>query len=507
MTNRGRPGADAELSGIILRFCPGATDKEIRELLSEYRRQGKRNIAGFLNTIGSNGGLARDLESLREKHRKTVTADAVQKLRQEAECPHGDPGGAAIHPVTGWPLCPQCRAEAKDRGENPRTAEISDIPAPAIGETDDQDGAETPASLRRLVLTRASDIAPRPVIWGWTERLPAGHLSLLPGREGIGKSLFMIWLTAQITRGMLPGIYEGSPRPVFYCATEDSWQCTIVPRLIAAGADLELVYKVEIRTIGTTMGNIVVELSLPRDCDLLAAEIRRLGVAMVALDPLMSSIDRAVDTYNDREMRTVLEPIARLADETGTMFVGLAHFNKSADIDPLNLVTGSRAFTAVTRAVIAIARDPDADDGGCVVSQVKNNLGRLDLPNLTYVINAVRVKTDEGDTTVPRLHFTGESPRSVRDILADAGSSQERTARTECAAWLTQRLASGPERSKIIEKESEAQEFKRRTYIRARQLAGVKAEQRPTGPKGRTEWWSLLPGTDDTIEPGSDDAS
>src|SRR5260370_13910795 len=101
---------------------------------------------------------------------------------------------------------------------------------------------------------------------------------------------------------MLPGVYFGTPRPVFYCATEDSWQHTIVPRLIAAGADLGLVYRVEVESVLTDMA---IELTMPRDCELMAAEIKRLEVAMVALDPLMSVIDRSVDTYNDRDMRTV----------------------------------------------------------------------------------------------------------------------------------------------------------------------------------------------------------
>jgi hypothetical protein len=103
-----------------------------------------------------------------------------------------------------------------------------------------------------------------------------------------------------------------------------------------------------------------------------------------------------VDTYNDRDMRTVLEPLGKLADNTDCMIVGLSQFNKSAGDDPLNLVTGSRAFTAVVRSVIAVVRDPDAEDGQCIVSQVKNNLGRLDLPNLTYVVRSATVQTREG---------------------------------------------------------------------------------------------------------------
>jgi RecA-family ATPase len=332
------------------------------------------------------------------------------------------------------------------------------------------------------------------VRWGWEDRLPAAHLSLIPGREGIGKSLLVIWITAQVTRGTLPGVFYGSPRPVIYAASEDSWAHTIVPRLIAAGADLELVHRVEVEDIETSMR---IGLTVPRHCELLAAEVKRREVAMIALDPLMSMVDCAVDTHNDREMRTVLEPVVTLADDTGCMIVGLAHFNKSATDDPLTLVTGSRAFTAVSRAVIAVARDLDTDDRSCVISQVKNNLGRLDLPNLTYVITSAVVETAEGDAKVGRLHFTGESARSVQDILADAGDPIGRTERAECAEWLRSELTAGPRRTKEIEAEGKERGFSQRTQWRARKQLGVQAEQLATGPKGRNEWWlSLAPQAD-----------
>jgi hypothetical protein len=318
---------------------------------------------------------------------------------------------------------------------------------------------------------------------------------MIAGREGIGKSLLLTWKTAGITCGTLPGIYAGTPRPVFYCATEDSWQHTIVPRLMAAGANLTLVYRVEVEAIEATAGtSFRVELSMPRDCDLLAAEVKRLEVALVVLDPLMSAVDRAVDTNNDREMRTVLEPLARLADDTGCMIVGLGHFNKSGDADPLNLVMGSRAFAAVVRAVLVAARDPDAQDGSCVLSQAKNNLGRLDLPSLTYAVQSATVETPEGEANVGRLHFTGESAKSVADILADAGAASERTERAECAEWLKQALEAGPRRSREVEAEAEnIGGFSHRTLTRARKHLHVHAEQLATGPQGRNEWWLSLP--------------
>ncbi len=103
-------------------------------------------------------------------------------------------------------------------------------------------------SIRRIRLTPASAIMPRPVRWTWTNRIPAGELTLTPGRGGIGKSTFHVWPIANLTRGTLPGVHFGQPRPCLIAAAEDSWARTIVPRLIAAGADMPLVYRVDVVT-------------------------------------------------------------------------------------------------------------------------------------------------------------------------------------------------------------------------------------------------------------------
>jgi len=487
-----RPRRPTGPEAIIRENCPDATTEEITGLLGKYKKVAQK-LPEYVGSLARSNQIPADLETLRAEHHKSWLIREIGKLRQGPECPHGDRGGAALHPVNKVPLCPVCRSEAPPM--DARQALEGEDDAAELPDAPEGNGL-------RLILTPASSIAPRPVRWGWDDRMPAGHVTLIPGREGIGKSLFLIDLTAKITRGTLPGIYHGTPRPVIYCATEDSWQHTIVPRLIAAGADLERVYQARIET--TEVAGAAIELSLPRDCDILAAEIRSREVAMVALDPLMSVIDRHVDTYNDREMRTVLEPLARLADETGCMIAGLAHFNKSADTDPLNLVTGSRAFTAVVRSVVAIVRDPESDDGQCIVSQVKNNLGRLDLPNLTYVIRSAIVETEEGNASVGRLHFTGESARSVRDILADSGNPKERTLQAECADWLREQLAAGARPSSDIIKLAGEQGFSVRTLARARKRASIRTEERPTGEGGANQWWMSLPPDRDTAvsEPG-----
>lgn len=355
---------------------------------------------------------------------------------------------------------------------------------PQFRHNDTGERDETPA--RRLLLTKASTITMRPVRWTWTDRIPAGALTVIPGREGIGKSLTLAWLTAQITQGTLPGIHYGQPRPVIYAATEDSWSHTIGPRLYAAGADLDMVYRVDVSHDG-----VVDALTLPTDCTALAEVIRELGVALLAADPLLSLIHSGIDTHRDRDLRTALEPLVNMADRTSCAVVGLAHFNKSVSGDALNLITGSRAFSAVARAVIAIARDDDAADGSCVMSQAKNNLGKLDLPSLRYIVESHEISTEEGPAYVGKLVFTGESDRSVSDILGDGASGndrEERTERDEAAGWLNDYLtAHGGEavREDVLKAAREAG-FSEATLKRARTRARVVAKRE--GFPSRSMW-------------------
>jgi len=375
------------------------------------------------------------------------------------------------------------RELAAARGHSPDTPadRWPDIPPdiPPDGRPPDDAG-----TVRRVRLTPASAIPMRPVRWLWDGRIPAGAITLLPGREGIGKSLALAWLAARLTRGQLPGLHYGTARPVIYAATEDSWGHTIGPRLHAAGADLDMVYRADVDHDGA-----VTQLTLPLDCADLAAEAGRLGVAMLAADPLLSLIGAQIDSHRDRDLRTALEPLAALADRTGCAVVGLAHFNKSAGADALNLITGSRAFSAVARAVIAIARDPAADDGSCVMSQAKNNLGRLDLPSLRYVIQSAEVTTPEGPAAVGVLTFTGETDRNVGDILAETSADpHERAERDEAADWLTGYLTTqgGEAPSRDILKAARADGIAEATLKRARYRAGVTSH--PEGFPRRTLW-------------------
>jgi AAA domain len=300
------------------------------------------------------------------------------------------------------------------------------------------DPQEVVAGLRRVSLTPASAIKPRPVRWLWEQRLALGTLGLLAGREGLGKSTLAYWVAAQVTRGLLPGEFAGRPSSVIVAATEDSWEHTIVPRLIAAGADLHRVFRVEVYTATDVLTGLV----LPRDLHGLEQVVTTHDVALTLLDPLSSRLSEDLDSHRDPEVRRALEPLAALADRTRSAVLGLAHHNKSGSSDPLTLILGSRAFAAVARSVSTVVKDPDDDtDTVCLFGTPKNNLGRTDLPVLSFRIVGHTIDTDEGPATTGAVDWLGESQRTIGDaIAADGQSADDRSATSEAGAWLSDYL-------------------------------------------------------------------
>jgi len=359
----------------------------------------------------------------------------------------------------------------------------------------DEDPDEAEPVGRRARITWASDITIRPVVWAWTDggegRIPTGSLSIAAGREGTGKSTFGIWMAAQITRGTLPGSLYGTPRRVLYVAVEDSWEHTIAPRLAAAGADLSIVGRFDV----INFEGEEVTLALPHDNALLEQSITEHAVALVSMDPLMSFMGEGIDTHVTRSVRRALDPLARIADRTACLMLGIAHFNKGNATDPSSLITGSGAFKDVPRSVFGFVRDGDADDGSRVMTQTKNSLGRDDLPSLRYVIEDAEIPTEEGPAHVGRLSWQGVSERTAGDILRDANTTPEdRDERADAATWLRSFLddQDGSANAKSVQDAGKVAGFSLDSLKRAKGRAGVRSS------KGAAGWlWTVDPPTAD----------
>ncbi|MFI9236915.1 AAA family ATPase [Streptomyces sp. NPDC053079] len=338
---------------------------------------------------------------------------------------------------------------------DPAVRLLSTTPVPQPRAADDTPWPDEPppdealpdgAAPRELVLTPASKIKIKPVRWLWDTtpngaaptshgRIPMYSLAIAAGGPGLGKSQFAVWMTARITTGTLPGELLGKPRGVIYAAAEDSWTYTIAPRLIAAGADLDLVFRIDVRDDNEPHAR----LTLPIDTSLLGKAAEAYSVALVVADPLLSLIDKNINDYRAAEVRQALEPLVAAADRYHFTILGLAHFTKAGAADPLARVAGSGAFGQLIRSLIAFAeRDTEDGEKQFVMSLEKNNLGRLGLPSHTYVIQPCAVDTEEGPSYVSRFALGPETNTSVRDVMRDenAVGGVDRVERSEAVEWL-----------------------------------------------------------------------
>src|SRR5262245_64740261 len=94
-----------------------------------------------------------------------------------------------------------------------------------------------------LIAQCAADVTPQPVEWLWPGRVALSKLTLIAGEAGLGKSQLSIAMAAAVTTGGEWPCGEGrAPEGnVIILSSEDSAEDTVVPRLMAAGADRERV--------------------------------------------------------------------------------------------------------------------------------------------------------------------------------------------------------------------------------------------------------------------------
>lgn len=274
---------------------------------------------------------------------------------------------------------------------------------------------------RRVIhLARADSVRAERVRWAWDRRIPLGALSLLAGREGLGKSTLAVDLAAQVTRGDLDGELIGRPMSVLYVATEDSHAHTVVPRLHVAGADLTRVHLLDavLDADGTTD-----RLTIPGDAAILAEAIREHDVALVVLDAATSVLDGRLDGDRDRQMRRALEPLAGVGMDTGAAIIGIVHLGKAATADVGRAILGSIAWSQVARSVLAVAQDPDS--GSLIITRTKCNLAGP-VSSLGARIVPRPIALDDGATTeVGGVEWLGETSADVRDLLAEAAGGPQ----------------------------------------------------------------------------------
>jgi putative DNA primase/helicase len=366
--------------------------------------------------------------------------------------------------------------------------------APDFGYEEMTDNAAAAAGKpkRTLESVRASSIEPEAVEWLWPDRFAIGKLGLIAGLPDEGKGQILCYTAAQITRGGPWPCNEGrAPQGnVVMLTAEDTINDTIVPRLIAAGVDLDCVEIVKMVRVGDNKRQMF---SLVTDLELLKQKIVEVGdVKMVQIDPVSAYLGVGkMDSFRGTDVRAVLAPLVDLAAELGVAIIGVMHFNKKTDVtNALLRISDSLAFGALARHVYGVVDDTENDRKLFV--RAKNSVAANSKNNtLAYRFEAreIGISRMTGKSIwAPYVAWdTQYVDVTATEAMQAVTESKSPTVRDQAKKFLSSILAQGPVDSVEIEEAAEANGISRRTLFRAKDELDIMAKR--DGPNGTWRWW------------------
>lgn len=319
---------------------------------------------------------------------------------------------------------------------------------------------------RQLKLTRASEIQSSRPHWLWTDRVPLGTITMCAGRGGEGKSSFALYLASRLNAGSLEGDLQGVAAPALIISHEDDWGTVMIPRLKAAGANTEMIYRLSVET---TLDEFTMETvpALPLDLDKIREAVNQTGAKLVIIDPIPSTMGG--DLHKVTDVRKALDPLASLAQELQIAVIGVMHFNKGTG-NASDKLSGSHAFRDAVRSVLLFATDDET--GQRVVTIDKSNYSQARGESFAFNLVSETVLTDDGEETeVGRVEYLGETELSVSDIInRQPGGEEDRDDRNAMERHIYEYLfeCGGSAEAKDVIRSGLAQGFREADLKKAR---------------------------------------
>lgn len=243
----------------------------------------------------------------------------------------------------------------------PKVAEVVEL-ARAKVECDTSD--------RRSKFVRASQVTQTNVPWLWPGRLVLDGPNLIAGAPDVGKSMFIASIAACVSAGKAWPDGKPNPEPgdVLIRETEDAYNHTVVPRLAAAGADLDRIF-----------------LAKPTD-PILPSDLH--GFKMFWPSPAISLMDIQFDSNREQDVRAWMAEWAEGCRTHNCALIAPAHLNKKEDLGAINRIMGSGAMSAFPRSVWTIVRDNE-DKSERLFLRIKANLAGDDTDGLRFRIEHI----------------------------------------------------------------------------------------------------------------------
>jgi putative DNA primase/helicase len=429
-------------------------------------------------------------DTLREEGREAALArqDRAAKVKRDADDTLREEGPGLVR-------------ERQDRAAKARRSATTNGAAEV--------GATTKVSATRpgsseVVMVRASDVVVRKKNWLWEGHLLRSALEMLTGIPGLGKSQIQCSLIACATKGLpWPDGAKGQAAPVsvIMVTAEDALDQEVVPRLIAADADLNRVHILKCIKIDDRQRQFLIYEDLEK-IEKFVAQIG--GVGLITLDPITAYMGGRMDSHKTTEVRSQLGPLKDFAEHVDAAVSAITHPAKNPGKRAIDHYIASQAFIAAARIGHACFDEMKTNSetgenqptGRVLFTHTKHNPS-LQMPTLAYrIVGGIAVGRD-GECGEPisssRVVWEKEPVEITADQAAAAasGDGKKINPQSEVRDFLSRLLADGkPVAANEVMEEMEQLGFTKKQVRTAAGGLGVKKVK--AGYGGGWEW-SLPP--------------
>jgi hypothetical protein len=290
---------------------------------------------------------------------------------------------------------------------------------------------------RKLFLSSGlmSKVTATVLTWVVDHILLAGALNLFVGDPDIGKTLVAIYYITQLSKA--------GKKSVVICR-EDDYGFVWVPRLLAAGADLDLIipvhyvgdendpdYKADWMLDDTTHRDFLRQLLLKEQ------------PALCLIDPL-ADFAGSKDLNKQGDVRDLTGPLNKIAKETNTAMVVNAHTTKALIDSAIKSAAGSFQLMAAVQVSWYFIKDPDNVEQRLML-QARNKYGKkrgfkYTITGVPYPDNWPGEKDEDGIGVVT---FKGKETRTADELL-ERNQDKDNGMKTQIRRWLNDMLKNGP---------------------------------------------------------------
>lgn len=265
-----------------------------------------------------------------------------------------------------------------------------------------------------------ADRTPKEMTWLWPGRVPSGTIVILSGNKSVGKTVCLLDWAARVTTGA--DWPDGSPntrgpKKVLLCSREDDPEKQTLPRLMAAGANVNNILELE---IGLKMKGHKNERKVNFDVKRHLEKLTRIiidnpDICVLILDPVTSYIGSA-NINKDDEIRPLFDKMMAAAQLTGLTILALVHSNKRSDVDSVQKIMGASSVTAVARTVWTFAEDAEEKGLFHMALAAGNNLKKKS--GFEYHIVDAEVECEGKKHTYPKIQWGKETECTADDVLS-----------------------------------------------------------------------------------------